>query len=175
MRRDLDRAEEYVTTATIVAVLTYHATLRHDAVTSGPYAGAADPGHARVDQILLVVTIIMIVLAGSNALFTTWAAALDARRFSAVARSLGSTPQQAAGSLMVTQLLPALAGALLGIPVGAALYGAVQNGGSQAGLPMSWLVLVVLGMLAAVGVLTVVPTTISTRRPVAQILQAETA
>jgi len=139
------------------------------------YSGAADPGQARVDQVLLVVTIIMVILAAANALFTTWATVLDARRFSAIARSLGTTPRQTAGSLLVTQLLPALAGALLGIPVGIALYGAVQQGGSQAGPPLSWLLFLVLGMLAAVVALTAVPANISTRRSVAQILQSETA
>ena len=116
----------------------------------------------------------MIVLAAANVLFTTWATVIDTRRFSAVARSLGTTPRQTAGSLTVTQLLPALAGALLGIPAGIALYGAVQTGGSQASVPLPWLFLLVLGMLATVAALTAAPTSIGTRRPVAQILQAET-
>jgi putative ABC transport system permease protein len=171
----LSGASFTVTAATIVAVLIYHATVHHDALRAGPYSGAADPGQARVDQVLLVVTVIMVVLAAANALFTTWATVLDARRFSAIARSLGTTPRQTASSLLVTQLLPALAGALLGIPVGIALYGAVQEGGSQAGLPLVWLLFLVLGMLAAVVTLTAAPASISTRHPIAQILQSETA
>jgi putative ABC transport system permease protein len=171
----LSGASFTVTAATIVAVLIYHATVHHDALPAGPYSGAADPGQARVDQVLLVVTVIMVVLAAANALFTTWATVLDARRFSAIARSLGTTPRQTASSLLVTQLLPALAGALLGIPVGIALYGAVQEGGSQAGLPLVWLLFLVLGMLAAVVTLTAAPASISTRHPIAQILQSETA
>jgi putative ABC transport system permease protein len=150
-------------------------TVHHDTLRAGPYSGAADPGQARVDQVLLVVTVIMIVLAAANVLFTTWATVIETRRFSAVARSLGPTPRQTAGSLTVTQLLPALAGALLGIPAGIALYGAVQAGGSQAGVPLPWLLLLVLGMLTTVAALTAAPASIGTRRPVAQILQAETA
>jgi ABC-type lipoprotein release transport system permease subunit len=171
----LSGASFTVTAATIVAVLIYHATVHRDALRAGPYSGAADPGQARVDQVLLVVTVIMVILAAANALFTTWATVLDARRFSAIARSLGTTPRQTASSLLVTQLLPALAGALLGIPVGIALYGAVQKGGSQAGLPLVWLLFLVLGMLAAVVALTAAPASISTRQPIAQILQSETA
>jgi putative ABC transport system permease protein len=171
----LSGASFTVTAATIVAVLVYHATVHHDSFRAGLYSGAADPGQARVDQVLLVVTVIMVVLAAANALFTTWATVLDARRFSAIARSLGTTPRQTASSLLVTQLLPALAGALLGIPVGTALYGAVQGSGSQAGLPLLWLLFLVLGTLAAVVVLTAVPASISTRRPIAPILQSETA
>jgi hypothetical protein len=90
----------------------------------------------------------MVVLAAANVLFTTWATVIDTRRFSAVA--------------------------LLGIPAGIALYGAVQTGGSQAGVPLPWLLLLVLGMLATVAALTAAPAGIGTRRPVAQILQAET-
>jgi putative ABC transport system permease protein len=171
----LSGASFTVTCATIVAVLIYHATVHHDALRAGPYSGAADPGQARVDQVLLVVTVIMVVLAAANALFTTWATVLDARRFSAIARSLGTTPGQTASSLLTTQLLPALAGALFGIPVGIALYGAVQQGGSQAGLPLAWILLLVLGMPAAVAALTALPAKISTRQPIAQILQSETA
>ena len=62
-----------------------------------------------------------------------------------------------------------------GPPAGIALYGAVQEGGSQAGPPLLWLLFLVLGMLAAVVALTAVPTSISTRQPIAQILQSETA
>ena len=171
----LSGASFTVTAATITAVLVYHATVHHDALRAGPYSGAADPGQARVSQVLLVVTVIMVILAAANALFTTWATVLDARRFSAIARSLGTTPRQAAGSLLVTQLLPALAGALLGIPAGMALYAAVQKQGSQAGLPLLWLLFLVLGMLAAVAALTAVPAGIGTRQPIAQILQSETA
>jgi hypothetical protein len=39
---------------------------------------------------------------------------------------------------------------------------------------LPWLFLLVLGMLATVAALTAAPASIGTRRPVAQILQAET-
>ena len=171
----LSAATFLVTAATIVAVLTYHATVGQDTVRAGPYSGAADPGQARVNQVLLVVTVIMAVLAVANALFTTWATVLEARRFSAVARALGTKPQQVAGSLTVTQLLPALIGTVLGIPVGMAFYGAVQSGGPQATPSLPSLLLLVVGMLAATGALAAIPARISTRQPIAQILQSETA
>lgn len=171
----LSAASFLVTAATIVAVLTYRATIRQDSLRAGPYAGAADPGQARVNQVLLVVTIIMAVLAVANTLFTTWATVIDTRRFSAIARALGTRPRQAASSLTVTQLLPALIGAVLGMPLGIAFYGAVQNGGSQATPPWWWLLLMVLGILAVAGALTALPARISSRQPIAQILQGETA
>ena len=109
-----------------------------------------------------------------QALFTTWAAVLDTRRFSAVVRSLGATPEQTVAGVSLTQLLPALAGGLLGIPAGTALYRAVQQGGPVGSPPAWWLLAMVAGMLLAVAGLTVIPARIGARRPVAEILQAET-
>ena len=89
-------------------------------------------------------------------------------------RSFGATPRQTVGGLSTAQLIPALAGALLGIPVGTALYGAVQNGGPQGSPRAWWLLAMVLGMLLAVAGLTVIPARTGGRRPVAEILQSET-
>jgi len=108
-----------------LVVMIYYATVGQRAERSGPWSGAPDPAQGRIGEVLLVVTVVMVILAAANAIFTTWATVLDARRSSAVARSLGATPQQAVAALSAAQLLPALAGALLGIPAGTALYAAV--------------------------------------------------
>jgi ABC-type antimicrobial peptide transport system permease subunit len=157
-----------ITATAIVAVLTFHATV-------GPHAGPADPGDNRVSQVLLVITIAMIVLAAANTIVTTWASVLDARRFAAVVRSLGATPQQTVAGLSAAQLMPALFGAVIGIPAGTALYGLIQNGGPQSNPSAWWLLAVVLGILIAVAVLTAVPARLAARRPAAEILQAETS
>jgi putative ABC transport system permease protein len=170
----LSSASFTITATTIVALIIYHATVNHSPLKAGPYSGAPDPGQARVSEVLLVITVIMVILAAANALFTTWATVLDARRFSAIARALGTTPQQTTSSLSVTQFLPAITGALIGIPAGAALYGAVQNGGSQAGLPAWWLLILILGLPLTTIALTAVPASISARHSPAQILQSET-
>jgi putative ABC transport system permease protein len=175
-RRTLLSAASFTVTATtIVAVLIYHATVGHTAQRSGPFAGPPDPTDGRVSEVLLVVTIVMVILAAANAIFTTWAAALDARRFLTIARSIGATPQQTVAGLSAGQLLPALAGALLGIPAGTALYGAVQSGGPQGSPPTWWLLAMVAGMLVVVAALTAIPARVGARRPVAEILQAELA
>jgi ABC-type lipoprotein release transport system permease subunit len=171
----LSAASFTVTATTIVAVLIYHATVRQTSGRSGPFSGPPDPGNGRVSQVLLVVTVVMVILAAANAIFTTWATVLDAQRFSAIACSLGTTQQQTVAGLLAAQLLPALAGAILGIPAGKALYGAVQNGGPQGSPPGWWLLTMVLGMLIAVAGLTAIPARIGARRPIAEILQAELA
>ena len=171
----LSGASFTLTATTIVAVLDYHATLGHDAVLAGPFAGPPDPMRGRISAVLLVVTIMMAILAAANTVFTTWATVLDSRHFSGVVRSLGATPQQAVVGLSATQLLPALAGALLGIPGGTELYAAVQGAGPRGTPPAWWLLAMVLGMLLAAAALTAVPTRADTRGPTAEILQAETA
>jgi hypothetical protein len=62
-----------------------------------------------------------------NAVVTGWATALDARQSLAVARVLGGTPQQVSAGLSAAQVLPALPGSLVGIPLGIGLF-AVTNG-----------------------------------------------
>lgn len=95
-RRTLLSAASFTVTATtIVAVLIFHATVSQTSERSGPFSGPPNPGDTRVSEVLLVVTVVMVILAATNAIFTTWATVLDARRFSAIARSLGATPQQA--------------------------------------------------------------------------------
>jgi putative ABC transport system permease protein len=163
-----------VTSSALVAILVFHATV---SATTGPgfahQPGPTDPGHARVAQVLLVLTITLVVLAAANAAFTTWATVLDGRRFWAIARSLGATARQTVAGLSAAQVLPALAGTLLGIPAGQALYGAVQNGGRQASPAVWWLLALVAGVLLGVLALTALPARAGARRPVTDVLAQE--
>ena len=86
---------------------------------------------ARLNQALLVITIMLVALAAVNAIFVTWATALDAKHSSALARALGATPQQVSAGLSAAQVLPALAGAVLGIPGGLALFAALSGDGRR--------------------------------------------
>jgi len=158
-----------------VAVFNYHATTGLDAALAGPFAGPPDPMRGRISTVLLVVTIVMAILAAANAIFTTWATVVDSRHLSGIVRSLGATPGQAVAGLSAAQLLPALAGALLGIPVGNELYAVVQGQGPHGTPPAWWLLAMVLGMLFAAAGLTAIPARVGARQPVAQILQTETA
>ena len=125
---------------------------------------------------LTVLTVALVTLAAVNAILITWATVLDARHNSALARALGATPQQVSAGLSAAQVLPALAGALLGIPGGIGLYSAVNKDGGPVTLPpLWWLVATVLGTAAAVAAITVVPAWLGTRRPASEVLQSELA
>jgi ABC-type lipoprotein release transport system permease subunit len=157
-----------ITVSGIVAALTAHADL-----VDG--ASASDPAQTeRMNEVLLVITITLVALAAVNAIFITWASALDARHSSALARALGATPHQVSAGVSAAQLLPALAGAVLGIPGGIALITAVDS--DSITLPPLWqLLAVVPGTVLVVAGLTAIPAHVGARRPAAEILRSELA
>ena len=161
----LATASILVTVSGIVAALGAHAD-----IVDGSNSTRAD----RLNQVLLAITITLVVLAAVNAIFVAWATALDTRRASALARALGATPRQVSAGLSAAQVLPALAGAILGIPGGLALLAAVDPDGTA--MPPLWqLLAVVPGTVLAIALLTAIPARISARRPVADTLRSELA
>jgi ABC-type lipoprotein release transport system permease subunit len=171
-RAALSAASIAVTSAGIVAVLTFHATVDHDL---GPGAGQiGDPVVTRDTQMLVVVTTVLVALAGLNAVCTAWATVLDYRRSAALARALGASPRQVSAGVAWAQVLPAVPGSLLGIPLGLALFKAT-DAGTITIPPVWWLAAAVLATLAAVTLLASIPAQVGTRRPATEVLQAETA
>jgi putative ABC transport system permease protein len=154
-----------ITVSGIVAALAARAQLAASVGT--------DELHA-ANRVLLVITIMLVALAAVNAIFITWATALDARHSLALARALGATPREVSAGLSAAQVLPAFTGAVLGIPGGIGLYMAVVP--DEAPIPpLWWLLAVVAGTVLVVAVLSTVPARLGARRPVAPILQAELA
>jgi hypothetical protein len=174
-RAALSAASTAVTVMGVVAVI----AARHAAnVETGRFdwfAGLNDPVTSRVNQVMAVLTVVLITLAAVNALVTGWATALDARQPSALSRALGGTPRQVTVGLAAAQALSALPGALIGIPLGIELFIVANGAGVVSVPPASWLAAVVLGALAAVGTLTAIPAGIGARQPVSPILQSEGA
>ena len=151
-------------------------------LTAQPLPGGYDDAQVELlRQVLLVVMVILLSLAAVNATFITWATVLDNRHSSALARALGATPGEVGAALAAAQVLPTLAGALLGVfPGGFALFHAINaiTGGNsdRATLPSLWQRLaVVLATVLVVAVLTAVPARLGGRRPVTETLQAELA
>jgi ABC-type lipoprotein release transport system permease subunit len=150
-----------VTVSGLVALMIVHAT---------SVGFALGPG---VAQATTVISVMLVVLAAVNAAFVAWTTVLDARHSAALARALGATPEQITTGLSVAQLLPALFGALLGIPGGIGFYAAARNGPGVTTLPSALsLAALVVAILIVIGVFVAVPTRLGVRRPVAEILQA---
>jgi putative ABC transport system permease protein len=170
-RAALSTASFAVTTTGLVAVLSFH-------VAAGQYQGAAsgglsDPAVTRDGQILLVITVVLIALTVLNAVCAAWTTALDARAASAVARALGATPRQVSAGIAAAQVMPAVPGALLGIPLGIELFAAASGIGRLVVPPAWWLAAAVLGVLIAAAALASIPAWAGARQPPAEILQAE--
>ena len=150
-RAVLSAASVAVTVTGIVAVLTFHATAGQKAF--GGSGGLGNPVYGRDEQMLAVLTVVLVTLAVLNVVVTAWATVLDARHSSALARALGATPQQVSAGVSAAQVLPALPGALLGIPLGIGLFAAANGAGTQVLTipPAWWLAAAVLGTLARRG------------------------
>jgi putative ABC transport system permease protein len=156
-----------ITVTGVVAVLAAQAHFNTEK------APGSDP-RGEMSQVLLLITILLVAQAAVNAICITWATALDTRRSSALARALGATPDQVSAGLSAAQVLPALAGAMLGIPGGIALAEALDD--DPVTIPALWqLLAVVLGSALVIAALTAVPGRIGARRRVAEVLQAEHA
>jgi putative ABC transport system permease protein len=161
-----------ITVSGIVTVLAAHAQLNDQRrPTSSAFDQLRD---SRLNDVMLVITLMLVALAAVNAVFITWATVLESRHASALARALGVTPRQVSLGLCATQCTLALSGAALGIPVGIWLFKTISE--DFAPLPSLWSLLAVLPMTAfVVAVLTTIPARVGARRPVAEILQAEIA
>lgn len=161
------------TVTAVTALLTYYGQPRH-----GYYLGSSTLSDLQNDQgrnALVAVTAALAILAAVNVIVITWTTALETRRPLAIARTLGATPQQVAAGISLAQLLPALPGALAGIPMGTGLYAINAVGGRMTTPPAWWLLTAAAGIVLAVAALTAIPARMAARKPVAQVLSAETA
>ncbi|MDQ1540212.1 MAG: putative transport system permease protein, partial [Actinomycetota bacterium] len=157
-----------VTTSGLTVVLTLRAT-----ASTLPLGRSLGP---RVTEATTIISVMLITLAAVNAIVIAWTTVLEARHPAALTRALGATPKQLVIGLSVAQLLPALVGVLLGIPLGIGIYTAAKSGPGTTALPSALsLIAMALLTLAVIAALTAVPTRLSARRPVAEVLQAEAA
>jgi putative ABC transport system permease protein len=154
-------------------VLAFHTSVHLR--SAGLAGGLGNPVADRDEQILTILTVVLVTLAVLNAVCAAWATVLDARHASALARALGATPQQVTAGIAAAQALPAVPGVLLGIPLGIGLFHVAAQGVGVVVPPALWLAGVVLGILVAVAVLAAIPAFVGARRPVSPVLQSETA
>ena len=171
-RAVLSAASIAVAVMGLVAALSIHAAVDNKLAHLGRSGGLVNPAIPRAEQVLTVLTISLVTLAALTAIFTASATVLDARRASAVTLALGATPQQVRAGLAMAQVIPAVPGAILGLPLGIGLFKVAAH--HLSGLPPAlWLVAAVLGTVLVVAALTSVPARIGLRRPAAEMLQTE--
>ena len=173
-RAFLSMASIAVTVAGLVAVLAFHTLADHviDNAMTGS-SGLTDPVVQRDSQMLLVLTIVLLALSTLNAISATWATVLDTRHSSALFRALGATPRQVSAGQIMAQVMPAIPGAIVGVPLGILLFWAANGNGGLNWPSPGWLVAAVLGTLAAVAAMTLLPAWLATQQSPASVLQAE--
>lgn len=174
-RAVLIAASTAITVMGVVAVMAAHRAADVVTARSDWFAGLPDPVFGRVSQVMAVLTVVLVALAAVNVVITGWATAVDARQPSALTRALGGTRGQVSAGLSLAQVLPALPGAVLGLPLGVLLFAAANGTGQLLVPPASWLTALFLGTLAAVAALTFIPSLLTARTAVGPLLRAETA
>lgn len=164
----LNAASVAVTVTGIVAILDNAANRQ-----SPGRNGIANLKIERLNELMLIITVMLIVLAAINTTFIAWASAADGRFASALQRALGATTRQLVASSSIAAALPALPAAVLGVPVGLGVYHLIDRGSALTTPPAWQLAGVVIATLVAVVTLTSLPTRLAARRSPVQILQAE--
>ena len=170
-RAVLGAASIAVTVTGLVAVVAFHDLAGQKRL--GAAAGLGNPIASRDEQMLLVLTVALVTLAALNAIVTAWATVLDARHSTALARALGASPRQVSAGLAAAQVIPALPGAIVGVPLGIGLFAAANGAGQVVVPPAWWLAGIVLATLVVVAGLTTIPARIGARSPVAAVLGQE--
>jgi putative ABC transport system permease protein len=166
----LTTASVAITVATLVAALSVQTHWQH---TGDGYSILNDPVVSRLDRVLVMVIIVLVLLAAVNAVFITQATARDTRHSAALARALGAGTDQVSSGLAAAMLAPGLAGAVVGIPLGVGLVAALSRGGSI-NIPSAWsLVAVLVGTLAVLAGLAVIPARAGARLAPAEVLGRE--
>ncbi|WP_182873345.1 ABC transporter permease [Microbispora sp. H10670] len=125
-------------------------------------------------RLMLAVVVLLITLAVVNTLTLTWTTAMETRASMAVARTLGATPGQISAGLSAAQVLPALPGALAGVPLGIGVCG-IFGARNMITPPVSWMLAAAIVTLLVTAAFTALPARMAARRPVARALSAESA
>jgi putative ABC transport system permease protein len=149
-----------------VVVLYAQAGIRAD---GGGANGPANPQVAQLDAVTTALTLLLAAMVAVNLVFVSRAGAVDAQRVLAVARTLGISPAEAAVSLGVAQIVPAVAGLAVGWGCGVVLFHALSS--HPVSPPPAQLVALAVGMVTAIVLLTAVPGRVEARRPVAETLR----
>jgi putative ABC transport system permease protein len=162
-----------ITMTTVVAVLAIHA---HEGqappIPRSVFAIPMNPNTRNTDAVLLVLTVVLVLLSIVNAVVITWATSVDSRQPLGVARALGATTRQLSTGLSTALLIPSLPGVIAGIPLGLLLVKATDHGSSFTAPSALWLAAAFLGLLAALGALSLIPARVEARRPTLDALQS---
>jgi putative ABC transport system permease protein len=162
-----------VSVATTVAMMS--AVLGYQRLSRLPVGHTvANPVTGEVGHVAFLLSLILVVLAGINAVFISWTTVMEMRRASAILRALGASAHQLLGGLACAQLVSCLVGAIIGVLAGVGLLAAVGNVAVPKAFPgWQWVALLFVASLAVLSGLTIVGARLTGNLPVATVLQEE--
>ncbi len=158
-----------VATTGTVAVVLANAHVNAEHAKAG---GLADPNTARLDHLMLALTVLLLTLAVLDVAFVATATALDAQTSLAVMRALGCTPASALGSVAIALAAPALLGTVIGLPAGLGLFAALNTSSTNPSDPIAELVITLILVVVAAAGIAALAARLSARRTIAQMLQS---
>jgi putative ABC transport system permease protein len=156
-----------LTVAGLVAILASHA---HTPITDLTISNLK---LERFNELTAIVTVMVVILAAVNTTFIAWATAADGKFSSALERALGATSGQVTAGLSMAALLPALPGAIIGIPLGVEAYHLLASGTPLTVPPVWQLLGVFLATLLGFTALTAIPSRFGGSHSPAPVLQTE--
>ena len=159
------------TASGIVTVLIVHSTAIDN--QEGFLLAPGNPVSARLNEVTMVLSVMLVVLASVNAVFVAWATVLDSRRSSALMRALGATRRQATTGLVAVQMVAGVHWSDSRHPGRHRDLCRREERGRHDIPPVLWLVAMVLTTMLVLGALTTIPARVGARRPLAETLQSE--
>ncbi len=142
---------------------------------TGLAGGLRNPDTARLENVMLVLTISLTALSLIGVVFVASATATDSQASLAVIQALGASPAARLAALATASALPAAFGCLVGLPAGLGLFAALNHSPTGAPYPVLSLVFIAPATIALTAALAAVTAHLHTRRPLADILRSETA
>jgi putative ABC transport system permease protein len=127
----------------------------------------------RLDELMRIITVMLLILSAINTMFIAWATASDGRFASALQRALGATTRQVTSGLSLAALLPALPAALLGLPLGVGVYHLLDPGDPRTTTPLWGSLAVVIAAPLCVAALTAIPSRLGAQRSPTQTLHGD--
>lgn len=139
---------------------------------------APDLGREQIRPIARGLATLLLVAIVANLMATVILSVRERTRDAGILRSLGFTPRQVVGSLLASQAAFGAVAAIVGVPLGLALFAGVYRlAGGSAGflaLPPAWqLVLTPIAVTAAVALVSAVPARHSARLSIVDALRRE--
>lgn len=153
--------------AVLLAIARLHADRTHLA------GGLTDPNAARLDHVMLMLTVLLTALALVEIIFVSISTTIDAQVTLAIAQALGASPAAARAAVAVALALPALVGAAVGLPAGVELFDSLNHSADTTPVPTLGLAAVLTATVLAAAGLAAITARFASHHGIVDVLQTQ--